>query len=262
VVVALAALRRYGIAVFVFLLTVVVFVARYEPASPVVAPVGVPGSWTPTFADEFDGAALDTTRWSTGWFGDGVTGPVRTTEPACYDPAQVQLPGDGTLHIALVGKAQTCSGTVRPWSTGLITTNGKFSYTYGAAEARMYLPADGSGQPINWPAFWANGQNWPYDGENDIVESESGSTGPHFHSADGDFGFAVPGDWAGWHTFGSVWEPGRVTYYYDGRMVGSLTEGITSSPMYLVLGFGPAHEAVTTPGRLRVDYVRVWQRAS
>ena len=44
-------------------------------------------------------------------------------------------------------KAQTCSGAVRPWSTGLLTTNGKFSYTYGAAEARMYLPAAGMEVP-------------------------------------------------------------------------------------------------------------------
>ena len=33
----------------------------------------------------------------------------------------------------------------------------------------------------------------------------------------------------GWHTFASDWQPGSITYYYDGVNVGSVTSGMTSS---------------------------------
>lgn len=224
-----------------------------------VVPRGVPGAWTLAFADDFSGSSLDSRRWSAGWFSAGISGPVNAAEDGCYDPAQVQFRGDATLSIELIKKTNTCGGKVRSWTTGLVTTNGKYHYTYGASEARMYLPPGADGQPLNWPAFWANGQNWPTDGENDVMESMGGATGPHFHSRLGAPGFVVPGVWGGWHTFGSVWEPGLVTYYYDGRRVGSISQGITGAPMYLILGFAPATDGSTRPARLRVDYVRVWQ---
>jgi beta-glucanase (GH16 family) len=223
-------------------------------------PAYVPAAWGEVFADEFTGSRLDTSRWSTGWFGTGVTGPVNPFEPACLDPRQVQLPGDGTLTLALVARPQRCAGRQRPWSTGLVSSNGKFAYAYGASEARIFLPSDGHGKLLDWPAFWADGQHWPQDGENDVMEVLGGSVAAHFHSTAGAPGVTVPGSWAGWHTFGSVWEPGRVTYVYDGREVGTLTTGITGSPMYLVLNLAPALDGTTVPARMKIDYVRVWQR--
>jgi beta-glucanase (GH16 family) len=231
-----------------------------QPSRVLAGPRNASGAWREVFADEFTGSRLDTSRWSTGWFGAGVTGPVNPFEPACLDPRQVQLPGDGTLTLALVARAQRCAGRERPWSTGLVTTNGKFDYTYGASEARIFLPSSSAGKLVDWPAFWSDGQHWPEDGENDVMEVLGGSVAAHFHSAAGARGFTVPGSWAGWHTFGSVWEPGRVTYIYDGREVGTLTAGITASPMYLVLNLAPALEGATVQARMKVDYVRVWQR--
>ncbi|HCU94302.1 MAG TPA: hypothetical protein DHU96_16925 [Actinobacteria bacterium] len=49
----------------------------------------------------------------------------------------------------------------------MINSNGKFQFTYGFMEARIWLP--GRGRIINWPAFWADGQNWPQDGEIDVM---------------------------------------------------------------------------------------------
>lgn len=93
-----------------------------------------------------------------------------------------------------------------------------------------------------------------------MVEVLDGSVAAHFHSPLGAPGFVVPGSWAGWHTFGSVWEPGKVTYYYDGRAVGTITKGITSAPMYLILNLSAAPGDAVVPAVMRVDYVRVWQR--
>lgn len=223
-------------------------------------PAGVPGTWRPIFVDDFDAAGLDTSKWSTGWFGDGVTGPVQVNEDACYDPDLVQVPGNGALSLVLADRPSTCSGRDRRWSTGIVTTNGKFSYTYGALEARIYLPPNDRGVPANWPALWSSGQTWPQDGENDTMESMGGQTGPHFHSTGSDVGFAVDASWTGWHTYGSVWEPGKVSYYYDGILVGTITAGVTGSPQYLILSHGPATDGSTVPATMKVASVRVWQR--
>lgn len=223
-------------------------------------PKGAPGAWTVVFDDEFTGSTLDTSKWSTGWFGTGITGPVGASEPAYYDPARVTVSG-GNLRINLIDSPQTVGGVSRRYGTGLVSTNGKFEFTYGALEARMYLPPGGDGKPVNWPSFWADGHNWPTTGELDVMEAIDGVTSSHFHSDAGGPGFNVSGSFGGWHTFGAVWASGIVTYFYDGVNVGSITLGITGAPMYLILGFGPAYTpANTVPNTtLLVDYVRVWQ---
>ena len=57
-----------------------------------------------------------------------------------------------------------------------------------------------------------------------------------------------------------VLRPGVVTFFYDGEQVGRITEGITSSPMYVVLNLGLSSTVsgpVTLPSEMLVDYVRV-----
>jgi beta-glucanase (GH16 family) len=241
-------------------------------AAAATAPLGDPGSWHAIFDDEFDSTSLDSSNWSTGWFGSGITGPINPyDELSCYDPAEVSE-GGGELDLGIAAKAETCSSGTgllsQPYATGLVTTDGHFSYTYGFLEARVWLPATSSGSIADWPAVWAEGQDWPQDGEDDVVEGLAGQACWHFHYGTSQIDVNGPGGCAsgsyagGWHTFGSDWEPGSVTYYYDGQRVGQITTGITSAPMYLILGLavddtygGP----ILTPDAMRVDYVRVWQ---
>ncbi|MCU1490317.1 MAG: hypothetical protein JWM85_1722 [Acidimicrobiaceae bacterium] len=186
---------------------------------------------------------------------------MNSEEQECYSPSQVSVSG-GNLNLSLVAQSQTCGGVTRPNTSGLVSTNGKFSYTYGFAEARIYIPASGSGT-ADWPAFWGDGQSWPADGEMDIMEGLSGKACWHFISPAGNPGGCPTGtNFSGWHTFASDWEPGSVTYYYDGVKVGQLTSNITSAPMYLILNLavdtkfgGPQ----VIPADMLVDYVRVWQ---
>lgn len=224
-------------------------------------PIGVPGSWRMVFSDEFNGSALDSSRWTPGWFGTGITGPVNSSETACYDSSQVTVPGDGSLHIALSSKSVTCGGTSRPYAGGLISSNGKFQYTYGYFEVRAYLPAASTGAIANWPATWNDGQSWPADGENDTMEGLGGQACYHFHSPSGGPGACASGNYSGWHTFGSDWQAGSVTYYYDGVKVGQITTGITSSPHYLILDYtqGGYGGPTVVPALMLVDYARVWQ---
>src|SRR5262249_61313081 len=107
---------------------------------------------------------------------------------------------------------------------------------------------------------WRDGQHGPKDGECDIVEGLSGEASWHFHSRSGGPGGTAAGDYTGWHTYGALWEPGSVTYYYDGAQVGHITSGITSSPMFMILNNGisdtiggPPH----VPSDMLVDYVHV-----
>ena len=65
----------------------------------------------------------------------------------------------------------------------------------------------------------------------------------------------------GWHTFAADWEPGSITYYYDGTEIWQDTSGITSAPMYLILNLAldSSMSVDLVPATMRVDYVRVWQ---
>jgi beta-glucanase (GH16 family) len=233
-------------------------------ASRAPQPIGVSGSWRLILDDEFNGSSLAGSRFETGWRSGsasnvGITQGVNPREVDCDDPRQVTV-AHGELDLTLIAKKETCGGRTHPYASGIVTTDHTFSYTYGFAEARMWLPG-GTNTIADWPAFWTDGQHWPRDGEQDILEGIDGVACWHFHDASGAPGSCAYGKTftGGWHTFGADWEPGSVTYYYDGELVGRITSGITGAPMYLILGLAPG-DPVVAPATARVDYVRVWQR--
>ena len=224
-------------------------------------PLGIPGNWNPVFDDEFNGTSLDTGTWTPNWLGcpSCTTVPVTGSESEAYAPSQVSV-GGGSLHLRAVSGPTTVDGTTYPYRSGMVQSDGKAQFTFGAFEARIYLPPSGSGI-ANWPAFWADGQNWPITGEMDVMEGLGGNACFHFHSLTGGPGGCASGDFSGWHTYGADWEPGSVTFYYDGREVGRIVSGITSSPMYLILDYavGGSGGRTVVPAEMQVDYVRVWQ---
>ena len=138
-----------------------------------------PGTWRLAFNGTFTGRALGTAGWSTGWLAQGITPPVSQPELECYDPANVTVSG-GALHLSLIRQPHFCGGRARPYTSGMINTDGKFQFTYGFMQARIWLPGH-AGQIVNWPAFWADGQNWPKDGEIDVLEGLGGKACWHFH---------------------------------------------------------------------------------
>lgn len=253
-------------------------------ATPSVAtapvPTGVSGSWHLIFDDEFNGSALNTQYWSTGWFGSGITGGISgASEPECYDPSHV-VEANGALDLNFTQETETCDGGSHPYTSAMVTTDGKFSFTYGLVEFRVWLPTTSNGQVADWPDIWTDGQDWPTDGEIDVAEGLGGSICAHYHgptnngagtgAGSGDTG-CPPGTYTGgWHTFAADWEPGIVTYYYDGKDIGCLetsgsacgpaNETIAGAPMYLILSLGSNPDyTITAPTSLRIDYVRVWQ---
>ena len=203
-----------------------------------------------------------------GWFGDAVTDPVNGSEDDCYSPANISFPGDGTMHLNVTQTRSHCRGVTKPFSGALVSTNpddgragSGFQYGYGVLEARVYIPADGS-EIADWPAVWADGQHWPEDGEDDVMEGLGGRACWHFQIPPGAPSRGCDTSLTpGWHTFASDWRAGSVTFFYDGVDVGAVTSGITAAPMYLVLdnttkAINPIADA------MKVQYVRVWQRGS
>jgi beta-glucanase (GH16 family) len=226
--------------------------------------IPVNSTWKLTFDDEFNGTSLDTSKWSANWFGapGAITKPANSAETAAYDPAQVSVSG-GALNLDAVTSPVTVNGVNYNYRTGMVQSDGNFEQTYGYFEARVYLPGSG-GQIANWPAFWLDGHNWPTDGELDVMEGLGGQAAYHFHSPSGGPGSAASGNYTGWHTFGADWESGKVDYYYDDQLVGTITAGITNAPMYVILNnaMGTWGGPQMVPSDMKVDWVHVYSKDS
>ncbi|HEU4666464.1 MAG TPA: glycoside hydrolase family 16 protein [Arthrobacter sp.] len=217
------------------------------------APVGVSGNWTMAFSDEFDGSALDTSKWSNCWFSPtcGTMNKVSTS------PANVAV-ANGNLALTL---ASSTSGA-------LVSSNPKggagtgYQFTTGYVEARIKFPGNANGL-YNWPAFWSTGQSWPATGENDIAEVLSGKMTVNYHSSSGAHNQGtVPGNWANeYHTFGLHRKATSSDVYFDGVLVKSYPTDDGNAPQYLVLNVGnsSANPVYGPASQVSVDYVRAWQ---
>jgi hypothetical protein len=209
--------------------------------------------WSLTFDDEFEGNGLDTGLWRPGWFGTGITGPVNNMETQGYDSHNVTV-ANGHLALALTAT-----------HGALVSTNphdgrasGGFEFTGPALmEALIYTP--GGRSVSDWPAFWSDGQNYPEDGEIDVMEGLAGRLCFHVHAITGGPGRCT--DLApGWHNYAAYWNPSvrTVSFYYDGFLVGREPFENGGAPQYLVLD--NTSSAKPVPDTMLVDWVRVWQR--
>lgn len=223
------------------------------------------GSWHMIFDDEFNGTSLNLTHWWSGWFSNNGPGPASSYEQAAYSPAHLSV-SNGTLNMTLTHTPSSGQFGPEAYTGAVVMTEGKFQYSHGCEEVRAYIPPYNGNEVANWPAIWSLAQN-DLPGEIDIFEGLGGLAEAHWHAYGGSWGTNPQPNMSGWHTFGVRWGVnlgvGYVTFYYDGKAIGTDNHGVTSNPQSLVItqtttnAFGPD---IVAPATMRIDWVRVWQR--
>jgi len=227
-----------------------------DPVPDAPASLGAPTSVV--FSDNFDTGSLDTSVWAPEWFKDGSTAnnTVMDSSNVSVGPngLDLQLASNGTGGLV---SSNPDDGVAGHTGFQIAPSPGKPVYV----EFQATLPG-ASGHVANWPALWLDGQTWPEDGEIDVMEGLGGYTAYHIHYGSTGEGSQGPGsavnDSAGTHTFGVLWTTTSITFVYDGNVVGSLSESLTS-PMYLVLENSFSSADPLLPATMDVRYVRVWQ---
>jgi beta-glucanase (GH16 family) len=209
------------------------------------------------FNEEFSGDELDTTYWSTEYRWG------RTNEPELqyYSPDAIQV-SDGILRIT--ADQQKADGM--DYTSGLIASYDRFSFTYGYLEMRAKVPY---GQGL-WPAFWTHLNDDNESGEIDVFEflgHEPNIIHMSYHFPElHEYWFNGPDYSQEYHTYAVDWEPDKIVWYIDGVERARATTDIPDEPMYIIAnlavgGEWPGSPDQTThfPAHFDIDYIRVYQ---
>jgi len=238
------------------------------------APSGPSGSWTNTFDEEFNGAAVDTTKWEPDRYGQDYGGDTPFnpgSEAAWFNTGNVSVSG-GNLHLTIRDEPRTLNGKTYPYSSGVVQTAQHHLFTAGTyLEARINVPVcDGC-----WPAFWTAAPDvWPpeIDGFEYFDTGGSGAdTKPQFNyhpPAGGQTGPTVYGDPAvdyrgSFHTYGLLWDGTQAVPYLDGVAYPSgANSDMTRLDQFLLLNLSVQGGHHPAPGsEMLVDWVRAWSPA-
>lgn len=237
----------------------------------------------PFWNDEFDGDAIDNSKWTYD-IGTGASGWGNNEKEYYTDRKENAYVKDGVLHI----RAQKEDYEGSKYTSARMLTKGKFTFKYGTVEARIALP---TGKGI-WPAFWMLGENfdtvgWPACGEIDIIEAvniENKIYGTN-HWANGSE-YATYGNNTGnyrdqkyelditqFHTYKFTWDEKYIRMFVDDFMYHEIliedNTGDTEEfhkPFFFLLnvavaGNWPGFEVDDTqfPNEMLIDYIRVYK---
>ena len=225
--------------------------------------------WKLAFQDEFNGEALDQSKWVIGYNHWGII----NHELQAYVPDAFTLK-NGILNINAEHRKAEYGGKMMEYTSGAITTLGKFQQEYGYFQIRCRVPA-GKGF---WPAFWLLPTDLSWPPEIDIFEylgdhDDTLYFHNHYKDAAGAHqaeGFEIKGpDYSrDFHAIAVDWEPGSIVWYVDGKEVARSTKGIPKGPFYILLNLavggdwpGPPDVSTLFPSQFQIDYVRVYQHA-
>jgi len=258
--------------------------SNYKAEGAMTPPTGV----RPIWADEFDGRALDLSKWrydtsrnKEGWYNEErqyyAAGRARNVRVA-----------DGRL-ILEAHKEKLAAERFPDWggqdyTSGKLVTKDKASWTYGFFEVRAKLPC-GRG---TWPAIWMlpDKGSWPTGGEIDILEhigSEPNQihatlhTELFTHSKGTQRGATreLPTACSAFHRYQLDWRPDVITIGVDGRAYMRIRDTEPGGrgawpfdrPFHLILNLAMGGnwagakgiDDTALPERMEVDYVRIWQ---
>ena len=258
--------------------------SNYGIAAPMHAPPGAP-----VWSDEFNGPALDRSKWSfdtsrnkVGWY----NGELQYYAADRHENLRLQ---DGKLIIE-ARKDPKATRNLAGWggqsySSAKIVSQGKASFRYGFVEVRAKLPCTGG----TWPAIWMMPEGaapWPEGGEIDIMEHVGSQ--PHvvhanlhtklfnhqLHTGRG-ADFPLPTSCEAFHRYQMDWQPHAITIGVDDHaymqvrdnQAGGRRAWPFDTPFYLILNLAmggdwaaaKGMDDAALPQRFEVDYVRVWR---
>jgi beta-glucanase (GH16 family) len=235
-----------------------------------------PPGWRLVWSDEFNGTAVDMTKWN------ARPREHRDVDLACItNRPQNIVVGGGNLTLRAQKETYDC-GEVRQYTVGYLDTIHKHWWTYGRFEARIKSPNGPANSKGLWPAFWLRPEDGG-QGEIDVVELPGGADWyrratlaifrdytPTKQDTRVDLPSGYPGD--GFHTYATEWDADAMVWYIDGvevwRRDARTTPwyGVFNKPFNLRLNFqvggwlGNPDAATVFPADFVVDYVRVYQR--
>lgn len=240
------------------------------------------------WSDEFDGNALDTTKWEY-LTGDGSQFGIPgwgNNEKQWYTTTNAEV-ANGQLTI--IAKEEASNGYA--YTSSRIRTLGQGDWTYGRFEMRAKLPANqGASGQGTWPAFWMLPSDlsygvWPASGEIDIMEwlghqpstihgtLHYGNAGQAstYNSSVTNLPSGTTNDF---HTYAVEWDPNEIRWYLDGNLYKSVNFWFSSAGAYpapfdvsfhLILNMaiggyfpGDPNNDSLFPQEFVVDYVRVY----
>ena len=190
---------------------------------------------TPLWCDEFDGDALDRTKWNYelgNWKldadGNYITNGWGNNEQECYTDSNASV-HDGILTIAARKEHYTdpVQGEYE-YTSARLSSQHLFSVCGGRIEVRARCDA---GKSL-WPAIWMLPEDsvyggWAASGEIDIMEGwgstpeklcgtiHFGDTWPNNTYLTGEYTFPDGDTTGNWHVYAIEWERGEIRWYVD-----------------------------------------------
>jgi len=237
--------------------------------------------WVKTFSEDFNN---DFNQWNI-WQGGAYNNEYQYYSNSS---SNIRL-GDGVLTIE--AKKENVTGATLPTNPA----NKNFAFTSARIESKNFYTSNATTPKVRfsariklplgygmWPAFWSYGNNWPTNGEIDVLEARGQI--PTQYATNYFYGTS-PGvnlvtnsevkinsetslvDY--WHVYEVIWEQNKLTFMFDGKVVDEKTGGYVPSlygklqrlTLNLAIGgdyFGNPDPSTIEPGIMYVDWVKVF----
>lgn len=272
---------------------------RMRSAIPQTEPIAstegsyVPPGYTLAFNDEFNGTALNRSKWFTRYIYAGGTQDTLNDEKQRYRDNGNHVVANGVLSL-VANKVSSTAVNGMNYESGMIRSD--WTSRYGYYEARVKMPG-GVGVA---PAFWLNSDvsatgrlGWPpeidifefvHNGVEDrlnmlhfdVVKQASTVLYAHPAYSTGVRSYFAPFKFnEGWHTIGAQWDPTAVTLFVDGVKICTRTyqwiydDGTEAGPAHILLNFAVGGQwagrhgidDTAFPQALQIDWVRAYRKS-